>query len=101
MDPYIDTMVVRGFKEASVVAALKCTSMRPELVELVLLYEKLGKGLPKEVAGVWSEEEDKVLESGNARALRKLEEKHGWKEMEERMKFLEDWRDDSDDGDEE
>jgi telomeric repeat-binding factor 2-interacting protein 1 len=53
------------------------------------------------VEGIWSEEEDKMLEGGNARALRKLEEKHGWKECEERLKFLEDWREGSDDEDEE
>ena len=97
MHAYIDTMVVRGFQEASVVAALKCTSMRPDLVELVLLDERLGKGLPKGVAGVWSEEEDKMVESGSAGALRGLEGKHGWKEVEARLEFLGDWRD----GDEE
>ena len=96
MHAYIDTMVVRGFQEASVVAALKCTSMRPDLVELVLLDERLGKGLPEGVAGVWSEEEDKMVESGIAGALRELEGKHGWKEVEARLEFLGDWREDED-----
>jgi hypothetical protein len=95
VDFYITKMVVRGFKEASIIAALKCTSMRTELAELVLLDEKAGKGLPKDVAGIWSEEDDTVLESGNAKGLRRLEEKHSWKEAEERMKFLVDWREES------
>ena len=93
LDAYIDKMVVFGYKEASVIAALKCTSMRPDLAELVLLDEKAGKGLPKDVAGIWSEGEDQMLESGNARGLRKLEERHTWKECEERMQFLQEWRD--------
>ena len=94
LDSYIDTMVVRGYNEVSVINALRCTSMRPDLAELVLLEEKAGKGLPKDVAGVWSEEDDRVVESGNARGLRKLEEKHSWKEVESRMLFLEEWRED-------
>lgn len=89
---YIDTMVLRGYKESSVIAALKRTSMRPDLAELVLLDEKSGKGLPKDIAGIWSEDEDQIVESGNARGLRKLDEKHTWKEVEERMLFLQTWR---------
>ena len=92
LNTYIDTQILHGYAEASIIAALKCTSMRPDLAELVLLDEKAGRGLPKDLAGIWTEEEDGVLESGNARGLRKLEEKHSWRECEERMKFLEDYR---------
>ena len=97
-DDDVDTYIakkttIHGYTEASIKAALMCTSMRPKLADLVLLDEKLGRGLP-EVPGVWSEEEDKMLESGNARALRRLEEKHTWPEMQIRMQHLEDWRED-------
>ncbi|KAK3686487.1 hypothetical protein LTR37_019772 [Vermiconidia calcicola] len=94
---YIDTMVhARNFSEPSVIAALKCTSCRSDLAELVLLDERAGKGLPRDVAGIWSEAEDRVLESGDARGLRGLEAKHTWDEVMERMKFLEEWREDED-----
>ncbi|KAK3705714.1 hypothetical protein LTR37_013157 [Vermiconidia calcicola] len=94
---YIDTMVhARNFPEPSVIAALKCTSCRSDLAELVLLDERAGKGLPRDVAGIWSEAEDGVLESGDARGLRGLEAKHTWDEVMERMKFLEEWREDED-----
>lgn len=102
LNTYIDTMVVaHNYSEASVINALKCTSMRPELAELVLLLEKAGKGLPNDVAGVWSEEEDRVVEGSNARELKLLVEKHGWEEVEGRMRFLQDWREEDDDGEEE
>ena len=44
LDAYVDKMVLYGYKEASIISALKCTSMRPDLAELVLLEEKTGKG---------------------------------------------------------
>ena len=56
--------------------------------------------MPGDVAGIWSEEEDHVLESGNARGLRKLEEKHSWRELEARMQFLQDWREDEEEEEE-
>lgn len=92
INSYIDKMVVFGYNEGSIISALKCTSMRPDLADFVLLEQKAGKGLPGDVAGVWSEAEDQTLEGGNARGLRKLEEKHTWKECADRMQFLRDWR---------
>lgn len=92
-ETYVATMTVRGgYDEVTILDALQCTSMRPELAELVLLERKAGRGVPGDVAGVWTEDEDKVAESGDARSLRRLQEKHGWDEMVERMKFLEEWR---------
>ena len=102
VDAYVNRMtVVYKYGENAVIDALKCTSMRPELAELVLLEGKAGKGLPADVPGVWSEEEDKVLEGGNAKALRVLEEKHGWRECEARLEWLGEWREDEEGEDEE
>ena len=92
LDAYVDAMRVRGHDEAAVVHALRCASLRPELAELVLLEAKWGKGLPADVPGVWSPREDAVLEGSDARALRRLEEKHGWDECEARLRFLEMYR---------
>ncbi|KAK5124877.1 hypothetical protein LTR85_001067 [Meristemomyces frigidus] len=93
LDDYITTMTVRyRVTEDSIAAALKSTSMRPELAELVLLEEKAGRGLPIDVPGVWTEAEDQIIESGDARGMRGVTEKHGWDEMESRLKFLEQWR---------
>ena len=98
VNDYINTMIVRGYKESSVVKALKCTSMRPDLAELVLLEEKAGKGFPRDVAGVWSEEEDRKLEGGNAGMIKELEAKHSWEECAERMVFLQEWREEEGEG---
>lgn len=96
LSSYIDTKVVYGYKEDSIIRALKFTSMRPELAELVLLEEKLGKGPPDDVAGVWSEGEDEAIESGDAARIKKVEDKHGWEEIVARMQFLQTWREEDD-----
>ncbi|KAK4549335.1 hypothetical protein LTR36_006332 [Oleoguttula mirabilis] len=93
VDDYIITMTVRyKFTESAIVEALRCTSMRPAVAELVLLEEKAGNGLPANIRGVWTKEEDEVIESGDARGMRAVTEKHGWDEMEGRLRFLEEWR---------
>lgn len=93
IDTYITTMNVRrGYSEASIIRALKVSSLRPELAELVLSEEKAGRGVPKDVAGVWDEVEDAVIEGGDAAKMRRVEEKHGWDELVARLEFLRSWR---------
>jgi hypothetical protein len=90
MESWMKRMAQDGHKDASIIEALKCTSMRPHLAEYVLLNTKHGKGLPRDVPGVWSESDDRTLQGSDARQLRALEEKHGgWSELEYRRDFLE------------
>ncbi|KAF2726155.1 hypothetical protein K431DRAFT_280177 [Polychaeton citri CBS 116435] len=93
MNDWIESMMGLKHKEATIIWALKRCSMRPELAELVLHYHKKGKGLPLDVPGIWSEEEDLILQGHDAKGLSWLEEKHGgsvggWDEMNDRMEFL-------------
>lgn len=44
------------------------------------------------MAGVWTQREDEILREGNARKLRKLDEKHGYNASTERSQFLQLWR---------
>jgi hypothetical protein len=89
---WIGTMKARGFEERSIIWALQRTSMLSDLAELVLLLQKRGMGFPQDVPGVWSEEEDDILGSGNAKGLRQVAAKHGWEESLARMNFLDEWR---------
>lgn len=92
LENWLNTQHVRGFSEASAIRAMQRSSMRPDLAELILLAERGGLGLPKDVPGIWSEREDQVLESGDSGGLRRLEAKHGWEEWNARMRFLAEWR---------
>ncbi|RMY77293.1 hypothetical protein D0863_01423 [Hortaea werneckii] len=93
IETFLTTMQVRyGSGDSSAIAALKRTSMRPDLAELVVLEAKAGRGLPHDLPGVWSEAEDRALEGGDARLLRRVEAKHGWEEVLARLEFLGEWR---------
>lgn len=91
-DSWYAQMQFRGFSEANIIRALKCASMNPEGARLILLEESAGKGFPNNVPGIWSEEEDRALESGNAPAIGALAKKHGWDECDARRQFLDDYR---------
>nr|POF17873.1 hypothetical protein CFP56_13285 [Quercus suber] len=93
VDEYIATLRIRhDFEVDGIIDALKCTSMRPELTEIVLFDERSGHGFPRDVPGIWSSKEDAEIESGVASRLRMAEEKHGWDEVMARLEFLRKWR---------
>ena len=97
IDDFIATRSLRfSIDEATIINALKATSMRPELAELVMLEQKAGKGLPNDVPGIWSAEEDEIIEGGNAKRINMVSQKHGWTEVIRRMNFLSEWRETSD-----
>jgi len=100
VDAYIDKKIVQGYKQQDVIEALRCTSFRPALADLVLLEQKAGKGVPNDLAGVWTIAEDEMVEGGDSRLLRKLEDKHTYEECNNRLKFLQEWRDADEEEDE-
>lgn len=87
--PWIDVQAAAGFAEEDVIAALRRTSFNPKLASVVL--EARGE---VDVAGVWTSEEDCIIEGSNARAIRELERKHGKGSVMARLQFLTDWRKD-------
>lgn len=82
-----------GFGNDAILLALRRTGGRPVLAEEVL--EAWGEGRPLPLKrGVWSKEEDGVLERGDGRALEELAERHtldGWGGVTERMNYLRAW----------
>ncbi|EME49692.1 hypothetical protein DOTSEDRAFT_143910, partial [Dothistroma septosporum NZE10] len=92
VDSWILSMKARGFSNKAISKALRCTSYRPHIAQSVLFEEKRGNGLPDDTPGIWSKLEDDVLEGGDARKLRRLDEKHGSAECDARMDFLSQWR---------
>lgn len=95
--PDLDTWITRmtllhSVPDSLVMTALHAASLRPEHAEYALLELKREGELPEDVAGVWTKEEDKIIEGGNARGLRLAQEKHGWEEVLGRLRWLEEWR---------
>ncbi|KZF21175.1 hypothetical protein L228DRAFT_262224 [Xylona heveae TC161] len=92
IDGWIETQTSAGYEMDNVLLALKCTSMQADLAQIVLDSFKNGHGIPPDIPGVWSEEDDAILEGSDGRKLRQVEEKHGAKAFNLRMEFLESYR---------
>ncbi|KAJ5646755.1 hypothetical protein N7490_003127 [Penicillium lividum] len=89
IDSWIDARLARGDVELPIVLeALQCTSMNPEFAEKVLEQCAAGKGIPHDMPGVWTAEDDKRLEGEDQRDIQSLFDKHGEDACEARFEFL-------------
>lgn len=79
IDEWIDDCVGTGKaqNDKQVIEALRCTTMDPDLAQQVLQHLVAGKGIPDDIPGVWTAEDDRHLEGGNARHIERVLEKHG------------------------
>ncbi|KAL4817505.1 Rap1 Myb domain-containing protein [Aspergillus spinulosporus] len=78
IDSWIDSQIRAGKgSEDQVIEALQCTSMDPELAEKVLESLTAGKGIPTNMRGVWTAQDDRDLEAQNTRDIQRVIEKHG------------------------
>lgn len=63
--------------EKQLIQALRCCSMEPHLADKVLKSLRAGKGIPGNMRGVWTEEDDESLRAPSSRDIERLLEKHG------------------------
>ena len=92
LDRHINKLVAAGHDEGDVITALKCTCLNLPLTEIVLRTLEALEHVPTKMRGVWTDEDDAVLEGGDALGMRRLEQKHGWRACDLRLRFLEEWR---------
>ncbi|EFE40532.1 transcription factor Rap1, putative [Trichophyton verrucosum HKI 0517] len=76
--------------EEQVKMALRCTSLDRILADEVLKYFQAGKGIPLDMKGVWSEEDDAALQGVDPRNIARIEQKHGREEFDVRFEYLTD-----------
>ena len=88
VDNWIDGRIASGHSQQNVLRALECTSMDTDLAAKVLERLRKGKGVPRDVRGVWTESDDENLEATDARKLERLERKHGGEGVKTRWDFL-------------
>jgi telomeric repeat-binding factor 2-interacting protein 1 len=56
-----------------------------------LKYLSAGKAVPENVPGIWTQEDDKIIQGTDAREMKRMSEKHGSDGpggLEARMEFL-------------
>lgn len=90
IDEWIDDCIRTGKAQSDkqVIEALRCTTMDPDLAQTVLQHLVAGKGIPDDIPGVWTAEDDEHLEGGNARHIERVLEKHGDQYVESRGEYL-------------
>ena len=91
LDRWIDERVLGGASEDVVITALKCTSMQTALAETLLQSLAQDGGIPQNMAGVWSTEDDDALMGTDGRRIKRVEEKHGKEAFEARWNFLKEY----------
>lgn len=91
LEKWMDGHIAAGYTEEQCSLALRVGCMDSIRAEFVLRTIKGGKPLPENVPGIWSEAEDIVLRGGDAREIKRLEEKHGKDMLDERVDFLKEW----------
>ncbi|KAI9835849.1 MAG: hypothetical protein M1819_001747 [Sarea resinae] len=94
LDEWIDARIEAGFSEGDILLSLKCSSMDTQLAQIALHSLAQGRGIPVNVRGIWTPEEDELLDGGNSRKIRALEEKHGTEAFNARWDFMGHYRSD-------
>lgn len=90
LDEWIEERLrTRKVNEEQILTALRCTTMDQDLADRVLDYLAAGKGIPRDMRGVWTAEDDVSLEGTDARDIERLLKKHGTKLYNKRFKYLE------------
>ncbi|EEP76369.1 predicted protein [Uncinocarpus reesii 1704] len=90
LDQWIESRLKTGRAkdEEQIIQALSYTSMNPYLADMVLDRLKEGSDVPTDIPGIWTEEEDRLLETGNGYDVQKLQEKHGAEYFDIRGQYL-------------
>ncbi|MCJ1478407.1 hypothetical protein MMC13_007087 [Lambiella insularis] len=88
VEEWMDDRVARGIEVDDIGLALKCANNHPVLADMVLESLQRGEGIPTDVQGIWTEEDDECLEAVDTRLINSMIEKHGQKELDKRYDFL-------------
>ncbi|OQD95955.1 hypothetical protein PENSOL_c018G01893 [Penicillium solitum] len=88
VDTWIDQRLALGAKESHVFDALRCTSMVPEVADKVLKYLTAGEGIPDDMPGVWTAEDDSCLQAGEYSRVQRALAKHGAEAYKDRWEYF-------------
>ncbi len=91
LDTWVQLRTSEGKNKNHLLTAAEATNMHKKLADAV--YESLrhGRGVPRDVPGVWTEEDDALLMGTDARGVERVERKHGARSVKERWKCLDVW----------
>ncbi|KAF2227379.1 hypothetical protein BDZ85DRAFT_2633 [Elsinoe ampelina] len=85
---YIESKKRAGFRGADIDTAMHACSMRPQLFDAALNRISKGKGIPRTTSGIFTEQDDEDLQSGDAVKIELLHGKHGPRHINRRLQYL-------------
>ncbi|KLJ11366.1 hypothetical protein EMPG_13363 [Blastomyces silverae] len=90
MDEWIASKTTgrKPYTQQQVVEALACTTMDPDLADTVLETMAAGKGIPDNVRGVWTKEDDECLEASDSKGIEAVLQKHGDELFNARFEYI-------------
>ena len=91
LDAWIALRSREGCNQDLLLEAAEATNMHKKLADVVHQSLKKGKGVPKDMKGVWTKEDDELLMGTDARAIKRMQEKHGQTSVNERFQCLDLW----------
>lgn len=88
-DTYVDEQLAANpdLDEVLLLTAIDATCMDLALVPRVYHHLAQGRGLPPDLPGCWTPEDDRLLDGGDARAIELVERKHGAEGLRRRWMF--------------
>lgn len=69
--------------------AVEVSNLNFEIADVVYDLLKKGKGVPRNMRGVWTEEDDNALRGNDPKAIERVEDKHGKERLAGRWQWLE------------
>ncbi|ODH46994.1 hypothetical protein GX48_06931 [Paracoccidioides brasiliensis] len=90
MDEWISSKVTgsKAYSQLQVLDALACTTMDPDLAETVLEHMAAGRGIPSNIRGVWTKEDDEWLDAADPKCIQALIKKHGNELFNARFEYI-------------
>ncbi|EGE82813.1 transcription factor Rap1 [Blastomyces dermatitidis ATCC 18188] len=90
MDEWIASKTTgrNAYTQQQVLEALACTTMDPDLADTVLETMAAGKGIPDNVRGVWTQEDDECLEAPDSKGIEAVLQKHGDELFNARFEYI-------------
>ena len=88
LEKWLDTRMESGVDAVTLGLVLKSTNNDPELADIVLESLDNDEGVPTDIRGIWTEEDDECLDAVDARKINAMIEKHGQEGLDKRYDFL-------------
>lgn len=89
VDGWIDSQLARGnADESTIISVLRSANMDQEIAEMVLKHWDPEKGIPDDLPGIWTTEDDRCLEGQDARGIQRVLMKHGQDASNSRWEYL-------------